>query len=77
MKNAGLEPSNWRRDMLSCQKATELISMQVEQRLPTSKRLSLAFHLGMCKGCRNFQKQIQILHEACHLLPERLFQDES
>ena len=62
--------------MLSCQKAAELMSMQVEQRLPVSKRVSLAFHVAMCKGCRHFQKQMQIISDACHLLPEKLFQEE-
>jgi hypothetical protein len=61
--------------MLSCQKATELMSMQVEKKLPANKRLSLAFHLTMCKGCKNFQKQMQLMHDACNLLPEKLFQN--
>ena len=61
--------------MLSCQKATELMSMQVEQQLPAGKRLSLAFHLTMCKGCRSFQKQMQTIHEACKLFPDHLFKD--
>jgi predicted anti-sigma-YlaC factor YlaD len=59
--------------MLSCRKATELMSMQVEKKLPANKKLSLVFHVSMCKACRNFQKQMQILHEACQLLPENLF----
>jgi hypothetical protein len=62
--------------MLSCHKATELMSLQVEESLPASKKLSLTFHLAMCGGCRNFQKQMQILHHACQLFPEKWFQDK-
>lgn len=61
--------------MLSCQRSTELMSMQVEKRLSATQNIGLAIHLTACKGCRNFQKQMKTIHQACKLLPEQLFKD--
>lgn len=61
--------------MLSCQKATELMSMQVEEPLSTRQNLALNLHLTMCRGCRAFKKQVNMIHEACRLFPDHLFKD--
>lgn len=61
--------------MLSCQRATELMSMKVEKPLSTGQNLALGLHLTMCRGCRSFQKQMQTIHEACKIFPDHLFKD--
>lgn len=44
--------------MLSCQRATELLSQAQEEPLSWSTRLSLRFHVSMCSGCRQFGRQM-------------------
>ncbi len=61
--------------MLSCQRSTELMSLQIEKQLRLSQSISLTVHLATCKGCRNFHRQMKTIHQACKLLPEQLFKD--
>ncbi|WP_053980801.1 hypothetical protein [Marinagarivorans algicola] len=46
---------------MNCQKASELASRQYDQPLSLSKKISLKFHLLICKHCRNFNKNIEQL----------------
>lgn len=50
--------------MLSCKEATQLMSQKMDGKLSAMNRLSLGFHLLMCKGCRNFDEQIHFLRKA-------------
>jgi hypothetical protein len=50
--------------MISCEQATELISISQEENLPLKKRLSLEFHLLFCKFCRRYYKEIVFLTKA-------------
>jgi len=43
--------------MLSCEKATFLVSKREEGKLSPGERIRVAFHLLMCRFCRAFQKQ--------------------
>ncbi|GHA10077.1 anti-sigma factor family protein [Oceanisphaera arctica] len=47
--------------MLSCHKATRLMSESQERPLSTGEKLSLALHTMMCKGCRNFERQLPVI----------------
>ena len=47
--------------MLSCHKATQLMSEGQERTLGTGEKLSLALHTMMCKGCRNFERQLPVI----------------
>ncbi len=47
--------------MLSCRRATELLSEAQEHALPLRQRTALKLHTLMCKGCRNFGMQMQWL----------------
>jgi predicted anti-sigma-YlaC factor YlaD len=46
-----------------CRKMTELISQRLDRRLSVTERFSLRFHLMMCKGCRNFSRNMASLRE--------------
>lgn len=48
--------------MLNCHEASQLASNQLDERLPLTKRLSLALHLMLCRHCRRFARQIERLH---------------
>lgn len=43
--------------MISCEKATFLISKKEEGKLTIGEYLILSFHLAMCKFCKLFEKQ--------------------
>lgn len=51
--------------MLSCKDATRIMSEKLDRQLSTAEKLSLGFHLTLCKGCRNYDKQMAIIHQAC------------
>lgn len=43
--------------MISCKKASFLISKSEERKLTLGERMHLAMHLSMCKFCKAFEKQ--------------------
>ncbi len=49
--------------MLSCKKASVLISQSLERELTKPERWSLKFHLMICKYCKRFQQQISIINK--------------
>lgn len=40
-----------------------LVSSAMEHKLPLRQRLALLVHLSMCKSCRRFRKQLQLLRD--------------
>lgn len=54
--------------MLNCRQASELASQAMDEGLPLRKRLSLKFHLMMCRGCTNFTHQMSFLRAAASRL---------
>jgi hypothetical protein len=50
--------------MLSCFKATALISLAHERPLLLKERAALRMHTLMCSACRNFQKNSVTLSKA-------------
>lgn len=50
--------------MLTCKDATELMSQKMDGKLPLATRVSLGFHLLICKGCRNFNDQLHFIRKA-------------
>jgi predicted anti-sigma-YlaC factor YlaD len=51
--------------MLTCKQATRIMSEKLDRELSRAEKLSLGFHLTICKGCRNYDKQMGIIHQAC------------
>ena len=57
--------------MLNCKQATELMSMRMDKELPMPQRMGLRLHLMMCKGCRNFSRQMDFLRQVSSKFPQR------
>lgn len=51
--------------MLNCKEATRLMSEAQDRRLSLSEKMSLEIHLSLCKGCRQFDRQMDFLRQAC------------
>ena len=50
--------------MMSCKQVSRLLSESMERTLLLWERVSLWFHLSMCKLCRGFSKDLRLLREA-------------
>ena len=49
--------------MITCKRATELISKSLDEPLTTGERLSLRLHLFLCEFCEQFRKQCELLRQ--------------
>ncbi len=63
--------------MLSCHKATQLMSESQERPLGTGEKLSLALHTMMCKGCRNFERQLPVIRSLARTYVARSDDDKT
>lgn len=52
--------------MISCKKASELISRSLERPLTPWEWLKLRYHLSICEGCAFWSKQIRGLRTLFH-----------
>ncbi|WP_420841212.1 hypothetical protein [Ferrovum myxofaciens] len=43
----------------------------MDQNLGLLQKTTLRFHLMMCQGCRNFNKQMQFLREGLRKFPQQ------
>jgi len=57
--------------MLTCKQATQLMSEKQDRELGTPEKISLKFHLLMCNGCRRYDQQMNIIHQACQKVSGR------
>lgn len=46
--------------MLTCQQLTELVTDYMEGRLPLRQRMRVQMHLGMCRRCRAYLRQMRL-----------------
>ncbi len=44
--------------MISCHRAAELTSRELDQRLPALQELAVGFHRLLCPGCRRYRDQL-------------------
>lgn len=56
--------------MMDCHDATFLMSQGRERKLTFSERMKLRLHVGMCRGCANFERQLPLLSAAARQLAE-------
>ncbi|RYY15125.1 MAG: zf-HC2 domain-containing protein [Chitinophagaceae bacterium] len=47
--------------MISCKKATELLTIREDRTLSQAERFQLRLHLGACSLCRNYLKQTSMI----------------
>ena len=57
--------------MLSCKQATELMSQSQDRDLTLKERTRLKFHLLICSGCTNCNKQMKLIHNAMQKFKQR------
>ncbi len=48
---------------LRCKHATRLISQSMERPLTRGEKISLGVHLFVCKWCRRYRRQLQLMQE--------------
>jgi len=53
---------------LSCRRATELMSQQLDRTLSLEEKAALKGHLLICRGCRAVDHQFRFLREAVRSL---------
>lgn len=54
--------------MLNCKDASHLISQRLERPLGRWERWGLAMHLLMCRYCRRFSQQLELIQRALRML---------
>jgi predicted anti-sigma-YlaC factor YlaD len=55
--------------MLSCKEMSEVITEYLEGRMSMADRMRFRMHIGMCKHCRAYLKQMKATVEALGQLP--------
>ncbi|MDD2700796.1 MAG: zf-HC2 domain-containing protein [Sideroxydans sp.] len=58
--------------MLDCKHNTELLSQSYDRPITLRERIAMRMHLLMCRGCRNFEKQLAFIRKATRELPRKL-----
>lgn len=58
--------------MLNCKQNSALLSQSLDRPITLREKMAMRMHLMMCRGCRNFEKQIAFIHKAARELPRKL-----
>ena len=62
--------------MLSCKQMTELITDYLEGRMGFAERMRFQMHVGMCKHCRAYLRQMKSTVAAVGQLPDEPMPDD-
>ena len=62
-------------ERLNCNAVSVLISQAQERNLSLVEQARLQAHLGICRACLNFQKQMEFLKQAIRRHPARKDED--
>ena len=62
--------------MLTCKEMTELITDYLEKRLSLRKRLLFRMHIGMCRHCRAYLRQMKLTIRTLRELPQPPIPDD-
>jgi predicted AAA+ superfamily ATPase len=63
--------------MRSCKEVSRLLSESMERKLSLRDRMGLWFHLAMCRLCRGYSKDLQLLREAARQHAEDVEADKA
>ncbi len=55
--------------MINCKQNTTLLSQSQDRAATLRERMAMRLHLLLCKGCRNFKKQLAFLRKASRNFP--------
>lgn len=58
--------------MLNCKQNTELLSQALDRPITFREKLAIRLHLMMCRGCRNFEKQLAFIRKASRKMADKL-----
>ena len=61
---------------MTCQQLTELITEYLEGRMSFWRRLQFQVHLGLCKACRVYLRQMKATIQTLGRLPEEVVPPE-
>jgi predicted anti-sigma-YlaC factor YlaD len=56
--------------MLTCQEVTEIVTDYVEGRMRLADRMRFQMHIGMCKHCRAYVRQMKVTVAVLGKLPD-------
>ena len=56
--------------MLTCQQMTELVTEYLEGKLSLWQRMKFQMHLGMCRHCRAYLRQMKLTIATMGALPD-------
>jgi predicted anti-sigma-YlaC factor YlaD len=62
--------------MLSCKEITELVTEYLEGRMGLADRMRFQIHLGMCKHCRAYLRQMKATISVLGQLPDEPMPDD-
>lgn len=62
--------------MLNCRQMTALVTDYLEGRMPLMDRLRFQLHVGMCRHCRRYLRQMRLSVAALAGLPPEPVPDE-
>lgn len=62
--------------MLTCKELTELVTEYVEGRQSFVDRMRFELHLGMCRHCRAYLRQMRVTIDTIGHLPEESIRPE-
>lgn len=62
--------------MVTCQRMTSLITDYLERRMPFMDRARFQLHLGMCKHCRRYLRQMKLSVAVLGEMPPEPVPDE-
>jgi predicted anti-sigma-YlaC factor YlaD len=62
--------------MLTCQQMTEVITTYLEGQMPLGQRIRFQLHVGMCKHCRAYLKQMKSTVQTLGRLPDEAMPPE-
>jgi hypothetical protein len=63
--------------MLSCKQASQLISQSLDSPLTLRERFALKLHLFICKYCKLFSQQVQMLRVAVRKMANSIENDHT
>ena len=58
--------------MRHCKQIVDLVSQEIESKLPWSIRMEVKMHLLMCKNCHRYAKQIKFMHSELSMIEQNL-----
>lgn len=61
--------------MIDCRQATQLVSKREEKKLSSWEKIELAFHLFICKYCKAFAKNSELINRIISRPPKAQLSD--